>query len=346
MGRLTTQDLATTWVAMRVRQGKSKSTVRQSKTASFQLATWWDNQRKSPRGLDIASIEEYLYGPGGVTERLQPSSFNTRLQLIGLFLKWMIARGYVHAELLDALQPLATEKKEYTRLGLAKLVDMIETTEDEWERWVMVLASQLLGRDGELRALKLGDFDFDNNVVNYYRPKTSDRDQIKITPILKEGYWRWVMWLQDRLGTEAEKTWYAIPRRNPVAVPGGWGWSYSPELIRGYQLAPVVKEHVSRVLRLDQDSLKGQGVHLIRRSMARAFYDQLVEMNEPDPVRPVMTALGHKSPLTTERYLGLRPDRERRNKLLATGELLWTRRGADVASVIRLEGPSGRARSM
>jgi integrase len=56
--------------------------------------------------------------------------------------------------------------------------------------------------------------------------------------------------------------------------------------------------------------------------MARALYDRLVDDGHGDPLRLVMATLGHAHPQVTERYLGIQPDRERRNDLLAGSNLL------------------------
>lgn len=55
--------------------------------------------------------------------------------------------------------------------------------------------------------------------------------------------------------------------------------------------------------------MAGQGVHLLRRSAGRAFYD-LVRAQGYDPaLREVSVYLHHSRSSTTELYLGLDPER-------------------------------------
>lgn len=331
--------LSVQYVAMRVKQGKSRNTVRHDRNTSERFARWWDKSRRVPSALTIEAVEDFLYGPEALADQMQPSSFNVKLQELRRFLTWAARRQHVPTNVLDGLQPLPTSQKEYVRLSLVKIVDMIESCSDEWERWCLVLASQTLARDGELRRIRFKDFDFDTGLLAYYRPKTDDPDHLQITPVLDQGYRRWVTWLQDKQ-SGFDKAWYAIPRRIRRPIPGGHSWTYHPTVDRVGGLAVVVQKHAAKMLGCDQGDLSGQGVHLMRRSMARALYDQLVEQRVDDPIRVVMCALGHKSPDTTERYLGLKADRERRNDLLASGKLLWTPQ----ENVYRLgaESPSAR----
>lgn len=107
---------------------------------------------------------------------------------------------------------------------------------------------------------------------------------------------------------------------------------YHPPATPKRGLAQVVQKHASRVSGLPQESLKGQGVHILRRSMARALYERLRAEGHPEPLRVVQALLGHADPATTRIYIGLRPDREERNELLAGSDLLWV----ETANVVPL----------
>lgn len=315
-------DYATTYVAQVRRRGVAASTIRGYDQTCRAFAAWWDKTRRVPKSLAVEDVEEYLYGEDGLAERMQPQSFNARLGQLKRFLEWCTRRGYVRGDVIDACQSMSVDPKEFDRLSLAKVVDMIETCDDEWERWALTVASQTLGRVSELAGLKLGDFNFDTGMLRYYRSKTRDADEIQITPVLAAAYRRWVTYLQDQAGLASQKDWYAIPRRQHV--PGRY--VYEPRHKRASGLAKMVQRNAARVMGCKPEDFRGQGIHMIRRSMARAFYDQLVEVSHADPMRVVKTMLGHKDVATTERYLGIVTDRVRRNDLLASGTLLWASR--------------------
>ena len=56
-------------------------------------------------------------------------------------------------------------------------------------------------------------------------------------------------------------------------------------------------------------------MHTLRRSGARAYFEQLLEEGSirDGVLRQIMAMLHHKSVLMTERYLGLDADREKRD---------------------------------
>lgn len=62
---------------------------------------------------------------------------------------------------------------------------------------------------------------------------------------------------------------------------------------------------------------KDQGTHTIRRAVARAFFDSMAgEQGYDAALRTVSALLHHRSSATTEAYLGLSSERERRDKRL------------------------------
>ena len=57
-----------------------------------------------------------------------------------------------------------------------------------------------------------------------------------------------------------------------------------------------------------------EGMHTLRRSGARALFNELVLEGYDGALRTVQSYLHHSSSTMTERYLGLAEDRHRRNK--------------------------------
>lgn len=331
MGRQKLGDLAETYLAMR---GKfiSRKTLASERTAVGKLARYWDQTRRAPGSLDDAALEDFLYGPDGLASSgIKPASFNTQAAHLKRFLEWLIRRKVIQPNVLDVLRRLPEDRKEYVRISMAQVTEMIETCDDEWERWVLVLASQTLGRDSELKSLKLSDFNLDAGYLRWYRHKTRDADELPITADLEAGYRRWLMHYQEATGELIDKAWFAVPMR--VARDRRGNWRYSPIDRRSACLSPIIQAHVTRVTGIPPGELKGQGVHLMRRSMARALYDRLKQQGEANSLRVVQAMLGHANQQTTEIYLGLKEDREQRNALLRGSQLL----SVDTSSVIRLE---------
>ena len=74
---------------------------------------------------------------------------------------------------------------------------------------------------------------------------------------------------------------------------------------------------VQEVLERLEYPKKHEGGHTLRRSGARAYFDQLRSEGYDSAMRDVQAMLGHASLTTTEIYLGLNLDRQRRNARLA-----------------------------
>jgi integrase len=302
-------------------------TYKNVESALNRFATEWDKTRRVTTSLTEEWLSDYLLDirAGRIGEQCRPlaaSSYNKRVEQLQGFLNWAVRRGVVTPLVLDALQRCADrEPREFLQLSSAQVVHMIETTENPWERWVLALGSQTLGRDSELRNRQVKHMHLDRGVLDWYRKKTVDLDQLPITQPLADEWQRWAYHYQSYCGS-LQPEWPLIPRRHSG---GGTGVSHyyltSGPPMRG--LAQIVQKHASRVSGLPQESLKGQGVHILRRSMARALYERLAQEQHAEPLRVVQALLGHADSKTTRVYIGVRPDREERNKLLVGSDLLW-----------------------
>lgn len=298
-------------------------------SALERLARDWDRTRRKASGLDEQWLSEWLAAArmgraGGNGKLLKDSSYNKLVCMIRHFVEYAVRRAEVHPFTLDACVAVPEgPRKDYLRLSAAQVVQMIETCEDPWERWVLALASQTLGRESELlnRQVRHLHFDRAQPVIDWYRRKTVDKDELFATADLVREWQRWTYAYQTQCGS-LERGWRLIPRRE---YRGVHGWVYHPQL-PPTRLSGIVQRHAARVSGEVREDLKGQGVHILRRSMARALYDRLVELEVYQPDKKVQTALGHAKVETTMLYIGVDPDRASRNELLAGSNLLWAPR--------------------
>lgn len=304
------------------------------------FAESWDATRKAPSKLDEdwirAWLVEFQQGQaGGVGSPLAAASFNKGVSRLKTFLEYAVRRGIVPADVLDACRKTPTgPRKDYLRLSAAQVVQMIQTCEDPWERWVLAFASQTLGRESELCNRRIAHLRMDLGELDWYRKKTSDTDKLPLTRQFVDEWQRWAMVYQEKCGPlDRNKGWFLVPAR--VSVPlSNARWVYRPER-PPFRLTPIVKKHVARITGDSFESLKGQGVHIMRRSMARALYDRLVVDGVPEPtaLNRVQVMLGHSDPRTTMIYIGVQPDRQKRNELLMGSSLLWVE---DQENVVQL----------
>lgn len=298
-------------------------------TASLlrRFAREWDRTRKVPGSLDAEWVHEFLVdvragNAGGKGRPLQASSYNKAQQQLGRFLKYASTRQSVSPFVLDALGRLPVDPKDYVRVPLATVWQAIETCEDPWERWVLALSSQTLGRVSELRSRNVRHIHLDTQVVDWYRPKTRTkplaRVELFLTEDLADEWRRWSVVYAEHCGN-LQPEWPLIPYRNYIH---DGSWLYKPQPISTQTLSGVIQKNIARALGWDRVALKGQAGHIMRRSIARALYDRLVEQEVPNPIRKVMTALGHSQQSTTEQYIGIHADVLETNALLSGSNLL------------------------
>lgn len=306
------------------------------------LAASWDRERHSAVKLTEDWLRDWLYefrrgGVGGRGNTLANNGYNKKLEYVRSFVAYQVRRSVFHPDALDACKKAPKdEPKEYLRLTIPQIVHMVKTCEDPWERWLLAFASQTMGRESELLSTRIAHLHLDRNELYWYRRKVKDEDMLPMTRQLREEWDRWAMVYQEACGPlDRNRGWFLLPARwsHPQAHIAK-RWTYRPNESPG-GVGHIIQKHAARVLGAPVEHLKGQGVHITRRSMARGMYDKLVSTDVPEPtaVNRVQTMLGHDDPRTTMIYIGVQPDRQKRNELLMGSSLLWVE---DQENVVQL----------
>jgi integrase len=245
----------------------------------------------------------------GLRYSMSEGAFNNQLGVLRAFLSWC----HVEPDLLDVVsQPVKVRKRRKLRLSPDQIGELIHDAPDPWTRVVLALAVFTAGRSSELLSLTVGDVDLEAGVIEWERHKIrDDSDYLPITSELADELERWFKHYEAEVGRLLSDH-YLIPRRTWHAG----GYVYHPEQRRGDNLHKVIKPELARVLRCPESDLKQQGVHTLRRSMARALYERLRAENEGDPLGVVQALLGHSQRSMTEQYIGVESGREQRDSLL------------------------------
>ncbi len=95
--------------------------------------------------------------------------------------------------------------------------------------------------------------------------------------------------------------------------------------------ALIIQRALSR--QLGTETLRGEGVHTVRRSVARILFDQASEHGHDNALRVAAALLGHSSTQTTEIYLGIDRDRQKRDEILRGKSLFPPSRGTSCRRV-------------
>lgn len=257
-----------------------------------------------------------------MTRGYAPNSVNNYLSQVSQFSKWAAARRLLR----PGSGPTATIRISKValpprlRIPASEFPRVLDSAERPDIRILLALGLYLFARSGEILERKVGDVSLERDEINVYVRKSNIYDVMPICLELHEELERWFAVYEADLGRPLRPDDYLVPAHRPT----GWydldrnSKRYNPgrmvcqpsRLIHsaltsaGY---PVRDEKTGKTNR--------EGVHTLRRSGARAYYDELIETGKvrDDVLRMIMALLHHRSVVVTERYLGLEADRERRD---------------------------------
>src|SRR5512139_1642090 len=317
------------WHTYRERAGFAKNTVKSGKQALNAFMAITGN-------IQVRSLGPH-HGEMFLTEMLSkgysPATINLRLAMLSRFCQWCRDRRLMTGN----QNPLATtryqpvEDKPRRRVPVDDFPRLLDAADRPQTRILIALGLYLFNRASEATFLKVGDVDLDRGEIRVYQPKTKRWDMMPVCAELDAELRRWLTWYaQDQSSVgPLDPAWFLVPARRP----------FNPDRppVAGPQMNPERKMvntslAVHRALRAIGWSVIGEdmeGMHTLRRSGARALFEDLVARQErarDDALRIVSAMLHHKSVTQTETYLGLEADREKRD-LLFKGRCMFSPRG-------------------
>ncbi len=228
----------------------------------------------------------------------QESTMATRLSQLRSFLGYCVNRGWIESDpsvLLRANKPVA-EVREH--LAPAELLALIEATVYPRDRILVALAVNLALRGGEIARLRIKDLNLEAGTLIVRPDKThSDPDPMPITADLDAELRRWLHHYQHRAAVAPDS--YLVPAQHVEPNTGRITYRTTRPTAQPYE---VVKKGLTK---LGWETVKGEGVHTCRRSVARIYFD-MVEADESfdSALLATMTLLHHERPETTLRYIG------------------------------------------
>jgi integrase len=241
---------------------------------------------------------------------LAPGTLNSILYILASYSRWLKRRGYI-TELQDLIGdrrafPDPPKQRNYvaaSEFGLLLAIAEQGPTGHR-DRALMSAALYLMVRASELTHIKIKDVNLTHNEVEVLIKKTNERDTMPISEELHIELEEWLEHYRSVMG-KLDPEWVLFPRYKTVAYHQ---WEMDPDASIGRpQLV------VARCLKGIGWKDKWIGVHVLRRSSARARFEENIEAGYDSAMREIQTWLHHKSIATTEHYLGMTHDRERRN---------------------------------
>lgn len=272
--------------------------------------------------LTTDDVEAFFFtGDHPLCDQMAASSFNKVRSRVTTWLDFCRRRGMVDNDLMAEVDPLPVIKRDRLRLSPAELLDLPNFATTPRDRCLIVLAANTALRASEITSLRVKDVDLAAGWLQVSVHKSRLEDVMPITDELDGALRSWLVNYVDAAGP-LDGDWFLFPSRRP----GRNRYSRTAGLLKAtYEHGPLVPSSpiskpalvVQRALRASGSIIeRGEGLHTVRRSVARAFFDSNVRRGYDSALRATSALLHHSSTQVTEHYLGLMSEKLHRDEVL------------------------------
>lgn len=306
------------YIAHMIARGAKQSTIKNHQQVLRPALEAWGN-------IYVASITGKHIDALFASRQWGPGTRNLYLgNLKGGFFPWARRHNYMRRDFdpTDGWRNLKVGRRERRWLPMEDFPALLEACDTPRDRAIVALGLFTMCRGSELNFIKVSDLDLDHDLIDIYRQKTDEYDTMPVSQELHAEMVRWLAHYRKRMGGKLEPHWFLVPAQTGLPMkyvpelgklqPTGEPPKYRPlkKMGKPYECVkrPLVK------LGLDPEY---QGVHLLRRSAGRAYFNRLRSEGYDGALKRVSAMLGHKSVLMTEHYLGIGIERQQRNELLS-----------------------------
>ncbi|WP_270886268.1 tyrosine-type recombinase/integrase [Pedococcus sp. 5OH_020] len=264
------------------------------------------------------------------TERapVQASTHNFYRTRIASLHRWAVARGLTRADWLAHVPPMRVPRKVRQQPSPDHLWAMLDSCHEPRDRAVLALAMNTGLRAGEIARLTVGDLDLGTMTLRVWVSKSQVEDDMPVTADLREEMRAWL----SMYARAVKRPLHPEDHLVPAMTGPRYRWS-GPDGAKVRDHIPstyVPSKPASKLHCIAKDALeavglptRGEGIHTVRRAVARAYYETLAAEDGHDgAIRVVMTLLHHSNLSTTETYLGVASERRARDTSLRGRSLL------------------------
>lgn len=283
-------------------------------------------------------------------------TFNNYRGIAGRFFDWCVQRRYMtgtaqpKAGLGRAMVYHRAPRRRIDPQDFPRLLECAGDTHPQ-DRIIVALGLYLFIRMSEIRALEVGRTYLDRGIIEVYQPKTKKWDEMPICEELDGELRRWLkFYTEDQMGKgngPLRPEWPLVPARVSMKMENdGSGKCGGRPIIPKYgQMNPERRlggnghhKVQNALLKFGWEDIHKEGGHTLRRSGARALFDDMVATGEvrDGVLREVMSMLHHSTVSMTEHYLGLSADVEKRNRRLI-GKPMFRKPAENVVSLRPVE---------
>lgn len=279
-----------------------------------------------------------------------PAVLNLDHSVLARFFKWCILRRLIphHKNPMEGRKVRKVQPKKRRMLEVAEFGAMLDAANHPRDRMVIALGLYLFLRSSEMVTLTIGDVDLLRGEMDVEVWKTGDRDIMPLSLELDRELRRWLTFYAENAGP-LQKEWLLVPAKHSVM------WRQDPatnRLVRvdgEERLKPLAKmNHIEHIVQRSLEKLgyetrgeRGEslrdGIHVLRRSGARALFDRLRSMGYDGALQQVRAMLHHADGSMTEKYLDVNVERMQRNELLK-GQAMYPVSDENVVELRRASG--------
>lgn len=251
--------------------------------------------------------------------KVAPASFNNYRQYSRAFFGYCRGEDWIPRDPMRHVDPQKPKRKIRLVLSATEMLLMLEQAEPR-DRIAMALGMNTALRAQDIMRLTVGNVDLQSGYITAWIEKTDSEESLPITEELATELLSWLnhyAMVMNVTVSALPNEWRLIPPIQSFAArlttTGGQvrGWTYRTD---GRIRHP--EEIIHRGLRGIGHETKGQGLHTLRRSAARAVMELAEADGDGNPIRIAQALLGHKNQSTTEGYLGVSPERKRRDGIM------------------------------
>jgi integrase len=238
------------------------------------------------------------------------------------FISFCHRKGWNRGDLLDHVGKVKAEvRRDFIRLSPDELMQMLRDAEHPRDRALLAGGMNTALRASELRSIRLKNLDLDKGEFYAVIHKSTMSDVFPISADLDAEWRMWLAWYAANIDGPLQGDYYLLPakdgRRMTGKAEGGKTATFRDGVLRPAQ--PI--HHAERIVqaglrKLGYTNLAHEGIHTLRRSVGRIYFDSIREEGYDYALRETMAFLHHKNTHTTEIYLGLDVERAKRDTRL------------------------------
>lgn len=294
----------------------------------------WYGEDIQVRHLKATRVQDWFYGPDSIrsihttrdgVERppVQDSTHNFYRSRLKSFFEFCKVSGWLRSDPLIHVGHIMTATKKRLQPPPHVLLAMLDSAHSARDRCYLATAANTALRASEINRLRVSDVDLEAERLRVWISKTKEEDLMPISSDLDAELRIWMIKYAEDIGRPLRGEDHLFPARKGSR----YVWRKNAEGVqeRGRtEPSWLPGTPITKVQKIVQEALaavglptKHEGVHTLRRAVARAYFDRLAVQGYDSALRQTMSLLHHKSSATTEHYLGLSSEREQRDKSLA-----------------------------